>query len=289
MNPAPPITSTLHRSRPRLIGSSVARVAERARRRRRDAAPSSTRPCSADHAADDRRTGSDDAHHERPFDAGLGFDRRAGKDHRVDDRASRGDAGAGTHDAVLDQSPTASTSAVSSIGCAVVEPASTARGGRGWPPGTARDDRRRSSSRRWRRRTARRRRRPSGTRRARSTIARPAASESSTDGSSTYVPALIRLLGSVPGAGFSTNARTRPTPSFVDGDVDDAEARRIVDGDQVDRRLGRRDGDARRRDATTSRSVSTSPLATTNVSSMPAASAAKRIAPAVSSGSGSTA
>ena len=32
-----------------------------------------------------------------------------------------------------------------------------------------------------------------------------------------------------------------------------------------------------------------SPLATTNVSSMPAKSAAKRMAPAVSSGSGSTA
>ena len=57
----------------------------------------------ADHAADDRRAGTDDAHHERPFDAGLGFDRRAGKDHRVDDRALAADAGAGTHDAVLDQ------------------------------------------------------------------------------------------------------------------------------------------------------------------------------------------
>ena len=56
----------------------------------------------------------------------------------------------------------------------------------------------------------------------------------STDGSSTYVPALIWLLGAVPGAGFSTNRST--LPSRVDGH--DAERRRVVDGDQVDRRLG---------------------------------------------------
>ena len=48
------------------------------------------------------------------------------------------------------------------------------------------------------------------------------------------MPALIRLLGSVPGAGFSTK-RSDATAVV---ELDDAERRRVVDGDQVDRRLG---------------------------------------------------
>ena len=51
----------------------------------------------------------------------------------------------------------------------------------------------------------------------------------------------------------------------------------------------RRRPGGRRRGRRSTRSVRTSPLATTNVSSMPAWSAAKRMAPAVSSGSGSMA
>ena len=51
----------------------------------------------------------------------------------------------------------------------------------------------------------------------------PSGIRASTLGSSTYVPALIRLLGSVPGAGFSTKA----LDASVGVEVDDAERRRI--------------------------------------------------------------
>ena len=103
------------------------------------------------------------------------------------------------------------------------------------------------------------------------------------DGSSTYVPALIQLLGALPGGGFSTNAITSPSAA--------RRARRRT-------RSGPRPAVSeivasaprsswKRTIAPRSRSVSTSPLQTTKRSSMP--SAAKRIAPAVPSGSSSTA
>ncbi len=98
------------------------------------------------------------------------------------------------------------------------------------------------------------------------------------------MPALIRFDGASSGAGFSTNRSTRwssassTTPKALGSSTGDTwivasapEARWASSSFEM------------------SRSVMMSPLATTNVSSMPAWSAAKRIAPAVSSGSGSTA
>ena len=57
---------------------------------------------------------------------------------------------------------------------------------------------------------------------------------SSTLGSNTYVPALIRLLGAVPGAGFSTKRTMRPLVV----DLGDTERRWVVDRCEVDRGLG---------------------------------------------------
>ena len=98
------------------------------------------------------------------------------------------------------------------------------------------------------------------------------------------MPALIRLLGSVPGAGFSTKRTMRPDGS--------RSTTPNAEGSSTPMRWMVASASAARCAATRSvidRSVSTSPLTTTNVSSIPAWSAAKRMAPAVSSGSGSIA
>ena len=100
------------------------------------------------------------------------------------------------------------------------------------------------------------------------------------------MPALIQLLGASPGGGFSTNSVTRPcgsvssgTTPYRDGSSTSVRAT-VPSAPEVSWRAQR---------SVTSRSVSTSPLTTRNLPSMLAASAANRTAPAVSSGSGSTA
>ena len=104
----------------------------------------------------------------------------------------------------------------------------------------------------------------------------------STDGSSTYMPALIQFVGARPGGGFSTNATTSPSPRVgttpkADGSSTSVSAivasapRSTWNWSSADR----------------SSVVRTSPLHTSTRSSTP--SAAKRIPPAVPSGSASTA
>ena len=203
-------------------------------------------------------------------------------------RALAGDAGAGTDDAVLDQGRGVDVGRVVDRR-AVVEPANTAQQvevGRqvqlrttGVDPVVVRGDAVR----------ARRRRRPSGTRRARSTIARPGGISVEHRrfehvGARTDQVARLgsrrRLLDERPdGADAVVQSTAMSTTPKLDGS---STAIRWIVASAARRRCV-----ATRCD--TSRSVSTSPLATMNVSSMPAASAAKRIAPAVSSGSGSTA
>ena len=63
---------------------------------------------------------------------------------------------------------------------------------------------------------------------------RPAGMRSMTDGSSTYVPALMRSLAASPRGGFSMKADTRP----LGIGEDDAVAGRIVDPVQRDGALG---------------------------------------------------
>ncbi len=112
----------------------------------------------------------------------------------------------------------------------------------------------------------------------------PSGIRASTDGSSTYVPALISFVGASSRGGFSTKAVTRPSSSVGTTPKADGSAtgcRAIVPSAPRSRWKATR--------AVRSRSVSTSPLTTTKVSSIPAKVAAKRTAPAVSSGSGSTA
>ena len=129
------------------------------------------------------------------------------------------------------------------------------------PAGTAGACRCRASSRRSTSRRACRRRPSPGTPRARSTPCRPSAMRSSTEGSSTYVPALMRFVGASSRGGFSMNAIDA---ALVVGGHD-AEHRRILDRRQVrssPRRPSRR---GTPRAASTSRSVSTSPFTTMNV------------------------
>ena len=104
----------------------------------------------------------------------------------------------------------------------------------------------------------------------------------STDGSSTYVPALIQLVGALPFGGFSTNATT--SPSWRVGTTPNADGSATLVRQMV--------ASAPRSswNATSlprSSVVSTSPLHTTSRSSRPWA--ANRIAPAVPSGWSSTA
>ena len=113
---------------------------------------------------------------------------------------------------------------------------------------------------------------------------RPGSMRSSTSGSNTYVPALMRLLGSLPGGGFSTK-REHPTGRV---EVGDPERRRIGDGGEVDRGLGA--GRAMGGDERTEVEIGEDVAVHHHERLVEAAcSAAKRIAPAVSSGSGSTA
>ena len=106
----------------------------------------------ADHAADDRGVRADDAHHERRSTQRSGFDRRPGKDHRVDDPGVRRRCGRRRPRCCCGPAPRRSTCGRVVDRRALVETANTAQAGRGWPPGTAPDDRHRSSSRPWRRR-----------------------------------------------------------------------------------------------------------------------------------------
>ncbi len=94
----------------------------------------------------------------------------------------------------------------------------------------------------------------------------------------------MRLVGASPAAGFSMKASTLPRSSVATTPK--------ADGSCTGVRATVPSAPLARWKATsspTSRSASTSPLTTRNVSSMPDSVAANRMAPAVSSGSGSTA
>ena len=103
-----------------------------------------------------------------------------------------------------------------------------------------------------------------------------------TDGSSTYVPALIQRVGAFPRVGFSTKATTSPSGRVGTTPNDDGSSTWVSEIVASAPRAAWNSTSARR-----SSVVSTSPLHTTTRSPIPWV--AKRIAPAVPSGSSSTA
>ena len=98
------------------------------------------------------------------------------------------------------------------------------------------------------------------------------------------MPALIQSVGASPGGGFSTNRSTRPSSSVGTTPKADGSSTRVR---AIVASASRSSWNRTR--AVTSRSVRTSPLQTRNRLVTPPASAAKRMAPAVPSGSGSAA
>ena len=196
-----------------------------------------------DHAAGHRRAGTDVAGDDRVDDRRPLTDDRARQDHRARSPTRRQATTAPGPTTLSMQRAVGSTVAVGAIaGSSPVQPATGGEVEVGLQVQRA-AGRRRSSSRRWRAPPACPGRRAAGTCRARSTPCVPGSIRSSTDGSSTYVPALIRLDSVSPGAGFSTKRRTAP----VGVGLDHAERRRIVDGREVDRRRRSRRHGGRRR------------------------------------------
>ena len=175
----------------------------------------------------------------------LAGDRRPGTDVAGDDRVDDGrprprrplragctdarDRRAGADDCTRRRrrcrrsAPTDRPSRVGAIGRLVGRCPRDRRRDRGWPAGRTAAGRCRSSSRRWRAPTARRCATSRGNVSRSIDTLRPGSIRSSTDGSSTYVPALIRFDSVSPGAGFSTKRRTTPV---VVG-LDHTERRRI--------------------------------------------------------------